>query len=223
MFIAVETSDLVHSTEMSQALYAQAIACLEQELASHHETMHTQYEIFRGDAFQVFYPEPSQALRLSLMIKLKLMHAIEGHPIEITQAIAYGSQDISEPNVSQDNSPNKSMHLSQSISKNMGSVFIASGRLLDQVKRRSLAIEFPSQQAAVNVIQSFLQHLLTGLTQKQAEVLYYYLKENFPEQKLIADTLNITRQNVAAHLKRGGADLLKHTIEFFEQCCEVTR
>ncbi len=204
MFIAVETGDLVHSTDMSQAKYTQAIMLLKAELNKQSETLQTSFEIFRGDAFQVLYKHPTDAMRASLMTKLWLLFAIDGSPIEITQAIAFGHQDIS----------------SQRISENMGNVFIASGRLLDQVKRRHIAISHWQNQNAIDLIQSYLNHHLTGLTQKQAEVLYYYLQENFPEQQLIADILDITRQNVAAHLKRGGADLLKQTIEFFANASE---
>lgn len=204
MFIAVESGDLVHSTKMSPTQYADAISALKDELAQQHAVFDTDYEIFRGDAFQVIYNVPKEAIYASLMTKLKLLHVVDGYPIYITQAIAFGLQ----------------ADKTDSLAENMGMVFIASGRLLDRTKRRQLAIEYPSHQAAINVIQTFLNHHINSLTQKQAQVLYHYLRESFPEQQLIADKLNITRQNVAAHLKRGGADLLKQTIEFFDTTCK---
>lgn len=204
MFMAVETSDLVHSTKMSPSIYSGVIDALKYQLTNAQATCGARFDIFRGDAFQVVYTAPKFAVRAGLLTRLKLLHCIEGSPIGVTQAIAFGHQ----------------IKIDDELSQSMGEVFIASGRLLDRTKRRHLSIEFPAYGSAIALIQAYLNHYLMSLTQKQAEVLYHYLDKNFPEQHVIADKLHITRQNVAAHLKRGGADLLKHTVEFFENSCE---
>lgn len=204
MFIAVESGDIVHSTDMSEEMYSNAIVYLKTELDGQRKVFNTEYEMFRGDAFQVVYRDPAVALRASLMTKLRLLFVTQGSPVELTQALAFGWQTLQ----------------SGSLSGNMGHVFVSSGRLLDKTKRRCLAIKHSVGQPAVTLIQDFLNHHLLGITQKQAEVLYYYLQLNFPEQQIIAEKLDMTRQNVAAHLKRGGGDLIKHTIEFFETSCE---
>jgi predicted DNA-binding protein YlxM (UPF0122 family) len=204
MLIAVETGDIVRSTRLSSADFTEAISVLNAELADHQHSAGAHYEMFRGDAFQVYYPNPQSAIKACLLSKLRLMHCLPGKPIALTQAIAFGHQDS----------------VDELFSKSMGQVFIASGRLLDSTAKAQLGIAAPNQQAAIRLIQEFINQHLAGLTQKQSEIVYYYLKENYPEQQFIADKLKMSRQNVAAHLKRGGADLLRHSITFFEQYCE---
>lgn len=208
MFIAVETSDLVHSTKMSEQNYSQAIGILKKQLAHNQTRFNARFDIFRGDAFQVVYPFPQHALRAALMTRFKLMYSLSQGAVEVTQALSFGVQE----------------KVDDAFSEAMGEVFISSGRLLENTKRRQIQLTFKNiddktrviDSSAIGLIINYLNMQLSGLTQKQAQVLYHYLNDDFPEQQLIADKLNITRQNVAAHLKRGGAELLKQTIQFFE-------
>ena len=208
MFIAVETSDLVHSTKMSEENYSQAIGILKKQLAHNQTRFNARFDIFRGDAFQVVYQAPEHALRAALMTRFKLMYSLSQGAVEVTQALSFGVQE----------------KVDDAFSEAMGEVFINSGRLLETTKRRQIQLVFQhidnktlvSDNGAIGLIVNYLNMQLLGITQKQAQVLFHYLDDDFPEQQLIADKLNITRQNVAAHLKRGGADLLKQTIHFFE-------
>ncbi|MFC4699451.1 hypothetical protein ACFO4O_04680 [Glaciecola siphonariae] len=204
MFIAVETSDLVHSTKMSEQTYKQAMDALRTELQRHNDAFNARFDIFRGDAFQVAYSNPIYAFKASLLTRLRLMHCVSKHPIKLTQALVFGHQDKIEP----------------AFSQSMGEVFVQSGRLLERTNRRDLSLSLPNNMQAISLIQQYLNYYLSGLTQKQCEVLYYYIAEDFPEQHVIAEQLQMTRQNVAAHLKRGGADLLKQSILFFESTIE---
>jgi hypothetical protein len=204
MLIAVETGDIVRSTKLTSEDFSKAIATLSEELEYHKRSIGAKYEMFRGDAFQVYYPSPKAAMKACLLTKLRLMHCISGKPIALTQALAFGVQSS----------------VDERFSKSMGEVFIASGRLLDSTASSQIGLEVPNAQASIKLIQDYINHHLSSLTQKQAEIVYYYLKDNYPEQQVIADKLKMTRQNVAAHLKRGGADLLKHSVTFFAQYCE---
>ncbi|WP_395343157.1 hypothetical protein PN836_002765 [Ningiella sp. W23] len=220
MFIAVQTSDIVHSTNMSQRQHAQLIAELKTLLDEHDMLFSAQHEVYRGDAFQVCYTKPNEGLKAALLIKLRLLSFDEHNPVKLTQSLCFGHQTS----------------LDKPISQSMGEVFVQSGRVLDKTSRGQIAITLADIQTSTNIsntstfnhsmaqsvslITAFLNNHLTGLTQKQAQVIYHYLNENFPEQQFIADRLQMTRQNVATHLKRGGADLFKQSIEFFEQYCK---
>jgi DNA-binding transcriptional regulator LsrR (DeoR family) len=50
-------------------------------------------------------------------------------------------------------------------------------------------------------------------------VLFTYIQDGYPEQKKIAEQLNMTRQNVNTHLIRANADLIKAYIDYFEDKC----
>nr|WP_136249469.1 hypothetical protein [Ningiella ruwaisensis] len=204
MFIAVETSDLVDSTKMPSTFFERVNALIKEELAQLNEHTDNQFSVFRGDAYQVLYASPSLAFRHALLLKLKLLFAFEDTPVHLTQALAFGFQETPK----------------QAISENMGEVFVCSGRTLDKSASGDITIQFipfPDLQASINLITSFLNRHLKGLTQKQAQVLYHYVANQFCEQHLIADKLTMTRQNVAVHLKRGGSELLRDCIAYFEQ------
>jgi hypothetical protein len=130
-----------------------------------------------------------------LLIRLYLQSGIECPAVKLTQSIAIGRVEQASLN----------------LSSSLGEAFILSGRALDTASRGSLVINFGRDLLSTDLTVStlFLRHMLNGLTEKQAEVLYYYIDFDFPEQQRIADHMNMTRQNVATHLKRSGAELVR--------------
>lgn len=192
---AVLTADIVHSTKLNAKDYACVMRTLQTLLKSQAERYQCKFEIFRGDSFQILYTNIIDAMDSVLSIRLYLQSSIECPAIKLTQSIAIGRVEQG----------------STSLSSSLGEAFILSGRALDKASRGELVINFGSELCSTDLTVStlFLCHLLNGLTEKQAEVLYYYIDFDFPEQQSIADHMHMTRQNVATHLKRSGAELVK--------------
>jgi hypothetical protein len=191
----VLTADIVHSTKLEAEDYASVMQTLQKLLTSHASRYQCKFEIFRGDSFQILYTNIIDAMNSVLSIRLYLQSGIECPAIKLTQSIAIGRVE----------------QASSSLSSSLGEAFILSGRALDNAARGDLVINFGNDLCSTDLSVStlFLHHLLTGLTEKQAEVLYYYIEFNFPEQQVIADHMDVTRQNVATHLKRSGAELVR--------------
>ena len=95
MLIAVETSDIVESTKLSAQQYEQVIAILTEQLVSMSQNYSFTFEQFRGDAFQITYKRPECAMLVLLLVRLRMMYAIEKSPIYLTQSLAIGKQTIS--------------------------------------------------------------------------------------------------------------------------------
>ncbi|MFT4655179.1 MAG: hypothetical protein ACJA0G_000164 [Kangiellaceae bacterium] len=201
--IAVETSDLVGSTTMSSNQLTLAMNALK-ECLSNIQTQHASIiEFYRGDAFQIMYPNAVFSLRASLLVKLYMLWKLD-FPVNITQSLALGY--ITKPVIT--------------LHDRMDDVFVKSGRQLASVGNAELGIFIASFDHASYLSLAFLNRILHGLSAKQALVLYWYIKNDFPEHKKIAMLLNMSRQNVNTHLLRGNADLIKRFIYYFEHTVE---
>jgi len=206
---AVLTTDIVHSTQLNATDYSAVMTALEKLLKSHELKYECKFEIFRGDSFQVLYPNVIDAMKSTLSIRLFLQSGIDCPAVKLTQSLATGSIDKA----------------STKLSSSLGEAFILSGRALDKASRGDLIVNISSNVGVNDLTIStlFLHHLLDGLTEKQAEVLYYYIDFDFPEQQSIADHMNMTRQNITAHLKRSGAELVKAYLLGYRKICLGTQ
>ena len=197
--IAVLTGDLVNSTKMSTEIYSEVISSLKGLLHDVNEKHHAIGEVYRGDEFQIQYPDPIVALKSTLLIKLALhLSTFSPKPIQCTLSLAYGTYDI------YDKKPNTSS----------GAVFIASGRGLEKSQRGELSLHFEQQSDhdEVKLLSQFLNHLLNRLTKTQAELLYQYIDSDFAEHKKMAEITGTTRQNISNRLSNIGAFLVRDYI-----------
>ena len=198
--IAVLTGDIVNSTKMSNEIYSDVIKCMNALLNEANEKYGAVGEIYRGDEFQIQYPDPVYALKSTLLIKLALhLSSFSPKPIQCTLSLAYGTHNI------YDEKPNTSS----------GPVFIASGRGLEKTQRGDLSVHFDhkNDQYELNLLSQFLNHLLNRLTKTQAELLYQYIESNFAEHKKLADITGTTRQNISNRLSNIGAFLVRDYME----------
>lgn len=200
--IAVLTGDIVNSTKMSDEVYSELILELKSLLKIAYEKYKAVGEIYRGDEFQIQFPDPSYAIECTLLIKLALhLSRFSKKPIQCTLSLAYGSHSIL------DEKPNTSS----------GPVFINSGRGLDKTQRGDISVNFNENLEKTNkeivLLTQFLNHILNRLTKSQAELLNQYIKSNYAEHKKIADITGTTRQNISNRLGNIGAFLVRDYID----------
>ena len=207
--VAVLTTDIVHSTKLSTKDYNLVIQALKTYLDRELKPQNASYEIYRGDSFQIYFRDVKHAMRASLALRLYFRTGIDCLGVNLTQSFALGQYE----------------QLSDSPGTSVGEAFVLSGRALDTAGRGEFIVSISKdiRSADLQLSTHFLNHLLASLTDKQCGVLFYYLSLHEPEQKVIAERLNMTRQNVATHLKRGGADLIKAYIEAYEGLIFDTR
>ncbi len=205
--IAVLTGDIVHSTKMTDTLYQATLDSLRDsfermQLSSPHAA-----EIYRGDGFQVQFTNPSDALKHTLLLKLSLHSCtLSSKPILTTLSLAFGEY------TKLDVKPNTSS----------GSVFVSSGRGLEDTARGDLSIHLaessllqtsPSESVRIKdnieLLTHFLNHILNRLTQTQARLLYQYIEHDCPEHHVLAELTGTTRQNISNRLSNIGAHLIK--------------
>jgi len=200
--IAVLTGDMVNSTKMSDAAYSAAVNTLKNLLKTAQKQYQAKGEIYRGDEFQIHFPNPLHAIEYTLLIKLALyLSEAPRKPVQCTLSLAYGSHSVL------DEKPNTSS----------GPVFIQSGRGLDNTQRGDLSISFEGADENTDnellLLTQFLNHLLNRLTRTQAELLNQYIQSHYAEHKKIAEMTGTTRQNISNRLGNIGAFLVRDYIQ----------
>ena len=199
MLVTVETSDLVNSTKLSNQENKQVLSSLK-ELFAEFELMHkSRSEFFRGDGFQILSIDPLLSLKNALRVKLFLVSQFS-FQVKVTQSLCVGLyQDAGGP-----------------LSEQNDDVFVLSGRQLDTQEKGQLVVHPNLLSEDFMLATKMLNRLFEQLTQKQAQVLYWYVSLNYPDQKVIAQKLSMTRQNVTTHLQRANADLFKEYLDHFQ-------
>ncbi len=198
--VAVETSDIVGSTKLDPKMLESVMKTITTQLELFKSEYNIQFEFYRGDGFQILYPDIKSAFRLSLSLKLLLLFHFS-KKIYITQSIAFDEAQL----------PIRHLH------NCMDKVFITSGRLLEKTAKGYINTNLSLSSGSQVLLLDWFNQNLKSISAKQAEILYWYVLEGFPEQKKIADKLNMTRQNVNAQLKRINANLVKRYILLLEK------
>ena len=208
--IAVLTGDLVNSTKMPNEKYTNVIDRIKSQPQAANKKYQAIGEVYRGDEFQIQYPDPIHALKSTLLIKLALhLSNFSSKPIQCTLSLAYGPHNI------YDDKPNTSS----------GPVFIESGRALEKSQRGELSLCFTqdSTNAELQLLTQFLSHLLNRLTKTQAQLLYKYIDNDFAEHKKISEITGTTRQNISNRLGNIGAFLVRDYMNTINQKVTLLR
>lgn len=200
--IAVLTGDLVNSTKMTSKVYTDAIDNIKSLLKVANKKYQATGEVYRGDEFQIQYPDAIHALKSTLLIKLALhLASFSTKPIQCTLSLAYGEHTV------YDNKPNTSA----------GPAYIQSGRGLEKAQRGELLLSFApgasADESELELLTQFSNHLLNRLTKTQAELLYIYIDNDFADHKTIAKITGTTRQNISNRLSNIGAFLIRDYIK----------
>jgi len=173
---AVITGDIVNSTLLAPKLEKKMIAQLG-VLLKHHK-----FEFYRGDSFQVYIKDPSEALELLFRLRAQawcysFIHDVRG-------SIGIGKM----------NAPLRDLRTATS------EAFVLSGRAFDQLSGdQRMLVQSANKEAntAFRVIAYYGDFIFKRLTSKQAEVVLELLKEN-------------TQTEAARKLKKSQATVSKH-------------
>jgi len=182
--IAVIIGDLVNSTQVSTPdEFRQALKLLLSSIEDQYQAVITTH---RGDGFQIALPQIANPFHVALFIRAALirMSPDKQNRWDARMAIATGEGKLS-------------------LDEQNSDVYVLSGRCLDSMKDQRLAISSEDEMVALafNVATAFMDDLVAQWTLKEAEVMYYHLKEEVSHQQ-IAQQLKKKRPTVTLALKR---------------------
>ncbi|QTH64513.1 hypothetical protein J1N51_03285 [Psychrosphaera ytuae] len=202
--IAVLTGDIVRSTKMSERQYQDLIQLLREHISTLSNSYQARGQVYRGDEFQIHFPDPDFAIKQTILLKLLLITSpVISTPIHCTLSLAFGQHSV------MDASPGTST----------GPVYVDSGRKLDTSQREALVVTFSDCQndPSLTLLTSCISHQLNKLTQSQAELLHMYIDSDFVEHQKLADKLGTSRQNISNRLSSMGAHLIRDYIQLINQ------
>ena len=195
---AVITADIINSTQKSTKSWMDE---LKKALNIFGEE-NKDWEIYRGDEFQMILEKPEQAFRAAMIIKASLN-------VKIADAkIAIGLGEISFEG--------------KTIKESNGSAFVNSGRTLEILKNSktetlSIKSENSDFDENFNLIFQLLETSFGKWTESTATAILSVLKNPEQNQQQIAENLGISQGAFSRSLKRGNIDAVQATDKYFRR------
>lgn len=193
---AVITGDIVKSQNFETELWHNVL----KEALSKDQPAN--WEIYRGDEFQVLVENAEDAFLRVMQIKAKIKKIQD---LDVRMSIGLGQQDFKGDKISESN----------------GSAFINSGRNLDRLKSEKINLGIHSENEnfdeTINLIFSWLSLVTDNWSIVSAEIMDIFLQDTASNQEEVARKLNITQSSVSQRLKRANYDLITETDQFFRK------
>ena len=158
------------------------------------------WEIFRGDSFQLEVQEIPKVLLIAIRIKATIK---SNKNLDVRMAIGIGDKTYTAKKITEAN----------------GEAFIYSGKLFEKLKKRTLAIRSPWQDLdqQINLLLELALLTMDQWSPGSAEVVRMATEYPGATQKEIAKKLGITQGRVSERLKRAGYTEIMKMEQRFEE------
>ena len=191
--VAVITADIENSRQEQAAEW---LPLLKEVLTRYGESP-KQWEIFRGDSFQLVL-SPEQAFRAAIHIKagIKLIKNLD-----VRIGIGIGEEDHSAENITESN----------------GSAYVRSGECFESLKKQNLRIVTPDPDLneTLNLLFSLALLSMNTWSPVVAGVIKTALENPGKSQKELAEILDRSQSSISEALNRGGFDEVMQLNEYY--------
>ncbi len=193
--IAVLTGDIVNSRSHP----AEQWLPLLKEILQQYGKEPQQWEIFRGDSFQLALP-PKNAVFAALHIKAGIRQLKD---LDVRLAIGLGVQDYKAKKISESN----------------GMAFVRSGACFESLKKQNLGILTGDDEAdeTLNLLFSFALLTMDTWSPTVAATIKAFLEHPGKSQTEMAVLLEKSQSSLSEALKRGGYDEVLRLDEFYRK------
>lgn len=156
------------------------------------------WQIYRGDSFQLLVHEPARAFSIALGLKATIK---QFKKLDVRMAVGVGTID----------------HRAEQVLQSNGEAFVNSGRIFDSLKKRTLAIKTPWQDfdKAINLFIKLALLTIDDWSETSAEVVATSLEHPDATQKDIAEMLSIPQSRVSERLSRAGFDAIREAEQYY--------
>ncbi|SHJ47565.1 hypothetical protein SAMN04488028_101238 [Reichenbachiella agariperforans] len=165
---------------------------------THYGRSPQQWEIYRGDSFQLILP-PEQALLAAIHIKASVRQS-KAH--DVRMAIGLGDQD----------------HTADKITESNGTAFVRSGECFESLKKQTLAIRSSHDvlNEPINLMLSLALLTANHWSATVAGVVTTVLTHTDKNQIEIAERLGKSQSSVSEALKRGGFEEIMQLNAYYQ-------
>ena len=192
--VAVITGDIINSREGEVKDWLGYL----KEVLNRYGQEPSQWEIFRGDSFQLSL-SPENALLAAIHIKAAIKQT-KAQDVRI--AIGLGQET----------------HSAKKITESNGSAYVLSGECFESLKKQTLAIRStnPELDKALNLMLSLSLLTTNNWSNTVARTVKATLENPEKHQKEIAKLLNKSQSSVSEALKRGGFEEIINLNSFYQ-------
>ncbi|MEH0666024.1 adenylate/guanylate cyclase domain-containing protein [Vibrio scophthalmi] len=202
--VAVLTGDVIGSTELSPQEYEDLLYTLTeliQYVCRHHP--HNEYEITRGDSFQVIIHDPENAAKYALIIRIGLKNRNIKYDCRSSIGIGFGAS------------------IRHNVGYSTGDAFTLSGRTLDAMDSETLKINTPDIRfnEHFDLLTKYVDFQVSGMKERQYAITYIMLTCNSDEltQGMIASKLGVHRVSVNRTINSANLTLIEKFSSLFSK------
>lgn len=202
---AVITGDIVASSQIKPEYRKILLECLNTMKNELQNVSPFRMELFRGDSFQLLVEDPTQAAKIAILLRAGLINKTPNKDNGMWDAkISLGIGAVE--------------FLSDSIVTSDGEAFQYSGRQLDSMGKRRLAVKTPWEDTnkELEVLTAFVDDIITGWSSKQAGMIYLILKSDTPKKE-VAEFIGTSVQNVRNVLSTAKETLVRAYINRYSE------
>lgn len=165
-----------------------------------------QWEIFRGDSFQLELSNIEQALFATIYIKACIKTI---RTLDVRMAIGIGEKTFQGKNVMESN----------------GEAFLYSGETLEQLKKEKTNLKIKSNNPVfnqeMNIYIKLALTIMDAWTTNSAEIVKLYLEHPQALQEELGKQLGINQNAVSNRLKRSQLDVILQMEQLYRQKIKV--
>lgn len=190
---AILTGDIINSREDEASIWLPLL----KETLSQYGTSPKEWEIYRGDSFQIA-TAPEKGLLAALHIKATIKKTKRQ---DVRIAIGIGEVSFKGKGIVESN----------------GDAFIRSGNGFEELKKQTLLVntQTATLDLPLNVMLELAMLIANNWTPPVAEVIKYALEHPQKNQKEVAKHLGKSQSTISEALKRGGYDEIMKVNDFF--------
>tara|TARA_B100000809_G_scaffold118758_1_gene117089 strand:+ start:62539 stop:63138 length:600 start_codon:yes stop_codon:yes gene_type:complete len=191
--IAIITGDIINSRKGEVETWLPLL----KEVLNQYGQAPTDWEIFRGDSFQLSV-DPKKAVLAAFHIKSAIKQTKNQ---DVRMAIGIGEVKYNSSSTTESN----------------GSAYIRSGECFESLKKETLAIKSnnPEIDTSFNIMLSLALLSANNWSSTVSEVIKKIIENSDTKQKEIAKLLNKSQSSISEALKRGGFEEIMNMNNYY--------
>ena len=201
---AVLTGDIVKSRDITPR--AQLIETLKEALETAKKTHHAEYDVYRGDSFQMVIPSAPAAALVAIIIRSKLISHSPKKSNPWDTRISIGIGGIT--------------YRGEKTTESDGPAFLLSGQGMDELnkKNRRQIIKAPWEHAdrSLSLVTRFVDNIISNWSQYSAETAFYSLVYN-ESQSVLAKRLGKSQSTINDRIATAKLELVKAYVQHVKE------
>ena len=196
----VITGDIINSSDIKGEDRTKLLSVIDGLVAELKKITLLKIEIYRGDSFQIHVDNPSQALKIAILIRAKL-RSYADKKWDTRLAVGIGSIDFESKNVVTSD----------------GEAYLNSGREFDKLGKKKLGVCTPWSDFNNELLVStaFADNIISKWTSKQSKSFFLSVSRDIT-QKQLAEEMNTKPQNISQTLLKANESLIIEYIKRYE-------